>query len=413
MENKTLEDLRNIIRDFVAEDDFEKMHFEDVERNTLALAKMRNLDLEIAFLIACLHDIARIKYGFKGKKHAKKGKKEAERMLEELFFDKEIIRIVATAIENHRRKNRIDDVYSELIKDADCLSHNAEFGGNINEVEKLRCKMISKGECLLLGIDGKSAVEILLEEWEALERHLERAVSGDADAELVHETRIRIRKIRAILKTMKSKTIKPFEENLKELFEKYSDLRECHVLRLHVIKIGKLDWLEKRIENIHEDMLAELVRDVRGLTENNKIKKMKKRLLNILENANLQIIGSENVMMKYGDSVRLAEIDDVESLHRMRIRGKTVKYLIELGIFIMDMECLRLVQDMHSEIGRLHDINVNRSLFKEIRYVGKDKLSAKETKRVKEYFDKMEGKTSINIEKGLFELKLRFRRNKK
>jgi CHAD domain-containing protein len=413
MENKRLDELRNIIRDFVVEDDFEKMHFEDVERNTLALAKMRNLDLEIAELIAWLHDIARIKYGFKGKKHAKEGRKESERMLEELSFDKETIQIVAIAIGNHRRKNRVDDAYSELIKDADCLSHNTEFGGNIDEVEKLRCKIATKGECLLLGIDGKSAVETLLKEWDSLERYLERAVLRDADAELVHETRICIRKIRAVLKIMKSIKIKPLEAKLKELFEKYSDLRECHILRQHVNKIGKLEQLEKHLENIHEDMLAELVRDVGVLTEGNGIKKNKEMLLNVLENGDLQIISSENVMRKYGDSVRLAEIDDVESLHRMRIRGKTVKYLVELDIFTMDMECLRLVKDMHSEIGMLHDIDVNRSLLKETRYVGKNKLSAKETKRVKEYFDKMEEKTSLNIANGLFELKLRFRRNKK
>jgi CHAD domain-containing protein len=409
MENKTLDDLRNIIRDFVAEDDFEKTHFEDVERNTLALAKARNLDLEIAMLIAWLHDIARIKYGYTGKKHAKEGREEAVRMLEELSFDKETIRIVATAIGNHRRKNRIDDAYSELIKDADCLSHNTEFGGNIDEVEKLRCKMAAKGECLLLGIEEKSAVETLLKEWNALERHLERVVSGNADADLVHETRICIRKIRAVLKIMKSINIKPLEKALKELFEKYSNLRECHVLRQHVNRIGKLEWLEKRLEKLHKGMLAELVSEVESLTERNKIKKMSKMLLSVLGNGDLKIIGADNVMRKYGDSVRLAAIDDVESLHRMRIRGKTVKYLVELEIFTMDMECIRLVKDMHSEIGKLHDIDVNRRLLKEIRYVGKDKLSVKEVKRAKEYFDKMEEKTNSKIANGLFELKLRFR----
>ena len=413
MENKRLDDLRNIIRNFVTEDDFEKRHFEDVERNTLALAKMRNLDLEIAELISCLHDIARIKYGFKGKKHAKEGKKEAEKMLEQLSFDKDTIKIVSTAIGNHRRKNKIDDAYSELIKDADCLSHNFEFGGNIDEEEKLRCKIAAKWECLLLCADGKRIVETLLKEWEALERQLERVCSNDVDDELVHETRIRIRKIRAILKTMKSIKIKPLEEKLKKLFEKYSDLRECHVLRKYVNEIGKLDWLEKRLDNIHEDMLAELVREVGALNESDKINKMKKMLLNILENVDLQFIASENVMRNYGDSVRLAEIDDVESLHRMRIRGKTVKYLAMLGIFTMDMECLRLVKNMHSEIGILHDINVNRNLLKETRYVGEKKLSAKEAKRVKEIFDKIEEKTIFNIANGLFELKLRFRINKK
>lgn len=34
--------------------------------------------------------------------------------------------IILTAISNHSHKKRIDDAYSELIKDADCWSHYLE-----------------------------------------------------------------------------------------------------------------------------------------------------------------------------------------------------------------------------------------------------------------------------------------------
>ncbi|HKL10579.1 MAG TPA: CHAD domain-containing protein [Clostridia bacterium] len=409
MDKKKLEDLRSFVEELASENDFETMHFEDVEKNILYLAELRNLDIMIAELTAWLHDIARIKYGFRGKKHAKEGKKEAKEILEKLNFDEKTIEIVVGAIGNHRKKGRIDDEYSELIKDADCLSHNKEFDGEIDALEKTRCRFAEKGECRLLRCKDIDTIEMLKEKWGDLESLLEETASGDADSKMVHETRICIRKIRAILKTMNSISVKPFEDDLKKLFKKYSDLRECHVLKQNVIKVGKMKWFEDRLESIHDHMLVELKEQIESLYNRNGINEMRQKLINIMKAEDSSIVGSGQVMKRYADGVRKAEMDNVDTLHRLRIRGKAVKYLVDLGLFEMDEECRKLVKSMHSEIGKLHDIHVNRRLVNESKYAGNVKLNDKEMKRIKEYFCKMEEKANLKTANGLFELKLRFR----
>jgi len=410
MDSHKLEQLRNSVEKLASEDEFEKMHFMDVERNILHLSEIRHLDNNTAKLIAWLHDIARIKYGYRGKKHAKEGKKEAREILAKLGVDEKTIGIVARAIGNHRKKDRIDDEYSELIKDADCLSHNTEFNGAIDEVEKARCRLAEKGECRLISCAGCDPLGILNEKWGELETLLERTASGGADAETVHETRICIRNIRAILKIMKSGNIKLFEDDLKAIFKKYSDLRECHVLRQQVKKACKIKWLEERLESVHERMISELAEDIKSLVKLNGIEELRRKISKIQNGQDLSILGAGAVMNDYSDAVRLSEMDDVESLHRMRIKGKTVKYLVELGLFEMDEECFKLVNSMHGEIGRLHDIDVNRAFINGSAYLGGNKLSKEEMKCLESHFKKMEDNANLIIEKDLFDMKLRLRK---
>ena len=409
MDMQKLEELRISVEELASANEFEKMHFKDVERNIMHLAEIRNLDMVAAKLIAWLHDIARIKYGYRGKKHAKEGKKEAKKILKKMNVDEKTIEIVVGAVGNHRKKDGIDDEYSELIKDADCLSHKTEFDGDIDDFEKLRCRLAEKGGCRLNPCDGSDPVEKLKEKWCDLERLLNKTASGGADSEMVHETRVCIRNIRAILKTMKSREIKSFEDDLKELFKKYTDLRECHVLRRHVIRAGKIKWFEERLECIHDRMIAELTENIASLQKLKGISEIKRKMFDVINDEYLSIVGAADVMKRYADSVRSADLDDVDSLHRMRIRGKAAKYLVELGLFEMDEQCCKLVNLMHGEIGKLHDVDVNKRLVNDERYIGNGKLSDKEMKRIDRYFRKREEKANLKTEKGLFELKLRFR----
>ena len=85
------------------------------------LARINNLDIEIAAIIGILHDIATYKFN-SSFDHANRSAMIANDFLkkEGLFTNEEISTIV-TAIRNHSHKERIDDPYSELIKDADTL----------------------------------------------------------------------------------------------------------------------------------------------------------------------------------------------------------------------------------------------------------------------------------------------------
>ena len=89
--------------------------------NMALLAKLKNLDLELAAIIGICHDLAT--YRFKSSfDHANRSSMLAREILtnSNLFNHDEII-LITTAIKNHSFKDRIDDEYSELIKDADLI----------------------------------------------------------------------------------------------------------------------------------------------------------------------------------------------------------------------------------------------------------------------------------------------------
>ncbi len=85
------------------------------------LAQKRQLDIELASIIAILHDIATYKY-HSSFDHANRSSMIAHELLQASNqFERNEIILITTAIKNHSHKERIDDLYSELIKDADLL----------------------------------------------------------------------------------------------------------------------------------------------------------------------------------------------------------------------------------------------------------------------------------------------------
>ena len=99
-------------------------HMFQVETLCLLLAKERNLDEELCAIIGLLHDIAVPIYS-SSFQHATRSSKLAKELLDPIFSEEEK-NIILTAISNHSHKERKDDAYSELIKDADCWSHYLE-----------------------------------------------------------------------------------------------------------------------------------------------------------------------------------------------------------------------------------------------------------------------------------------------
>ena len=170
-----------------------------------------------------------------------------------------------------------------------------------------------------------------------------------------------------------------------------------------------MEWLEKRLGKKHEAMLTTLKKDLEALTKAKKLLELEEKIFEVSRPTNMEIDRTKHIMKMYRDSVNAAEIDDMESLHRMRIKGKTLKYLLELGIYTIDDDCLKLIKEMHGEIGRLHDTQVNRGLLNRASIVGKDALNSKDVERTNRYFDEIEKQTIHTIENLLFYLKLRLR----
>lgn len=100
------------------------VHMFQVETLCLLLAKERGLDEELCAIIGLLHDIAIPIYS-SSFQHAARSSELSKELLGPVFNDEEKY-IIFTAISNHSHKERIDDAYSELIKDADCWSHYLE-----------------------------------------------------------------------------------------------------------------------------------------------------------------------------------------------------------------------------------------------------------------------------------------------
>lgn len=96
-------------------------HLFSVSALSQLLAKQSNLDIELAATIGILHDIATYKLN-SSFDHANRSSLIAKDLLSQdnLFQDNEI-EIIINAIKNHSNKEKIDDQYSELIKNADLL----------------------------------------------------------------------------------------------------------------------------------------------------------------------------------------------------------------------------------------------------------------------------------------------------
>lgn len=112
--------IKEIVNDFLTNrDDIE--HSISVATMATLLAKIDNLDMEIAAIIGICHDLAKYKYN-SSFDHANRSSLLAKEIISstKLFSNEEII-LITTAIKNHSAKEKIDDKYSELIKNADLL----------------------------------------------------------------------------------------------------------------------------------------------------------------------------------------------------------------------------------------------------------------------------------------------------
>lgn len=94
-------------------------HLLGVSTLMMILAKKRGLDSELSSCIGILHDYATY-YNTTSFNHATQSSILVTSLLEKTnLFTKQEIDCIIHAINKHSNKDTIDDVYSELIKDAD------------------------------------------------------------------------------------------------------------------------------------------------------------------------------------------------------------------------------------------------------------------------------------------------------
>lgn len=104
---------------------FAYIHLYGTSQFAALLAIKRRADVTIAAVAAMLHDIASYTYNVGEATHAKKSAETAQMLLTEskLFQENEIKMIVHAILVHSDKQTKDDNIYAEILKDADVLSH--------------------------------------------------------------------------------------------------------------------------------------------------------------------------------------------------------------------------------------------------------------------------------------------------
>lgn len=126
MYKEEIQKIRKLIKRMADKEDW-KFHILPVVNYSKKLARNLKINEEIAELAALLHDIGRIKFG--GENHHITGAREAEKILKEYKFPKEIIREIKHCILSHRGSTNIKPKtkLAKIIANADVMAHFDNF----------------------------------------------------------------------------------------------------------------------------------------------------------------------------------------------------------------------------------------------------------------------------------------------
>lgn len=115
-------EIDNIINAYFDNKQYAYFHLTSVTTLAILLANKRNLKSEIAAIIAYCHDIACYRYNSQFDHGHRSSQLTQEILVRKTNLDSKEINTILIAIENHSKKNIIQDPYSELIKDSDLLA---------------------------------------------------------------------------------------------------------------------------------------------------------------------------------------------------------------------------------------------------------------------------------------------------
>ncbi len=370
--NKSVLYLKGLIEGFTinSEDsEFEWQHFKDVNYHAQILAYDRRLDENLTLLIAIGHDLGRLKGGISGKGHAKESTKILKKLLVENdflgLFHEDDINIVRRAIKNHSHKHRLDDEYSELIKDADTLAHMDEkLLIEKDDPEFFRYRALKSS----IKIDQVAPVHNWIRAFEKLSGDLAHSwqygfVAGH-ETEWVHHMRTTTRKLRSILMVLRelgdlfsdptvAQKLYEYEVNLVKILKRLEEARRLAVL----MAIDGYDKGQNMLKPLYNEELIKL----KNLIES-------ERELVRCPMISYELTESENwqdncqntiniILRKYLFSASKLDLANVKKIHKLRVLGKQLKYLFELGLIENSNAHLsEMVYEYHDVAGEIHDL---------------------------------------------------------
>ncbi len=111
----------------------DEAHIHLIQTSTMAIliGKKENQDIEMCAIAGLLHDSSTY-LNNNSFNHAQLSSQYTRKLMEKSkLFSEEEIELIATAIENHSHKKRVDDPFSEIIKASDVASQYLMNGCNL------------------------------------------------------------------------------------------------------------------------------------------------------------------------------------------------------------------------------------------------------------------------------------------
>ncbi len=393
---------------------FETRHLKAVEKYSLELAKARRLNLDIARMVALMHDIGRTKNGVYGKGHAEEGAREAEIFLSKFKIKKKAFDIIIDAIENHNKKKKIHGEYVELIKDADSMSRYTGIPDYQDDShEYLRNKYARLGKCRITNNPDADIIGILQGKIKELKTDIRELYKSSVSPKLVHRIRIKIRSIRSIiwyikrnLKSNCSLSMEILDEDLRGIFKDYEMPRKIHVFRKKLKGENQAVAFIKYLKESRKKEFNRLRRKVRN-KHRNLIDEITGRVEFILPSCEVKNINKLPENIKFKKALKFANANDMVSLHKLRILCKKVIYLHDMGLISFSQkDFVDLLKSIHRNIGLMNDRIENVSMLEKIDKNSPAMVSREEYEGIIEFLERDNG-ISESIAKNLFELQIR------
>lgn len=236
------------------------------------------------------------------------------------------------------------------------------------------------------------AVEIIMNSgFNEILNAYDRFFENQSDPEGVHQVRVRIRKFRAVLAFFKPlfkvESYQLQQDTLRKMGQQFGEVRQLDVLLSGISEIeknanlessdfGKLkDHLHGKREMAFKQLLTSLKTDVFALA-----------LLDIwvwklndpweAGAADLQLSIKDytdkyiqNWLKKIRRSMKSLDIKDQQAVHRVRIKSKKLRYVIEQLASILDRKTRKSMdafEKMQDDLGYYHDVFANQQLLKQL-----------------------------------------------
>ncbi|HAS73196.1 MAG TPA: hypothetical protein DCS67_03530, partial [Clostridiales bacterium UBA8960] len=292
-------------------------------------------------------------------------------VLKSYNVQKDIIKIVVEAIKKHNIKNKIDEPYSELIKDADALAHYEE--GILSDEDAYEWARIKATEMVGVTVSFSET-----EKWiEAFETHFTDFIESwnldafDSDPlKWIHSTRIKIRKVRSLIqlfsKSGMGNRYNEVDKRLKRAFKLLAEARMVHVMMVNQETLSDL-VNHKSLEPILDEKLKRIRKDVPKITFD------RSRIEIPYVTAFEEVIKKE--LNLYFEKASRLDFDDVKQVHKVRILGKTVKDWFAMGlIHSTHTDLVDAVEVLHKQLGTFNDLHDIMALAQFETYFDKKKV---------------------------------------